>query len=133
MEGLQQLNKIINQSNFSIFSIIFLNDFLGELPPIQEFSKNFLYLHQKLKELYLIKNWLQTLNVLLEVPIIKETDLATIQLWQLESLVIEYSEAIQLSDIAIKTLAFFLTKKSSLFEAISQKYRETIAKPVSIY
>ena len=132
MEGLQQLNKIINQSNFSIFSIIFLNDFLGELPPIQEFSKNFLYLHQKLKELYLIKNWLQTLNVL-EVPIIKETDLATIQLWQLESLVIEYSEAIQLSDIAIKTLAFFLTKKSSLFEAISQKYRETIAKPVSIY
>ena len=113
LEGLRAIGKYIQADK-------------DEFPSLVEFSKQFVELKQRLRELALIKQWLQSLNVEMKFPQIPEDN--DIELWQLEALVSDLTDDIELKQEAINTLAFFLLRKSSLFEAISQQYRRKLNK-----
>jgi hypothetical protein len=102
------------------------NQYKGDIPALADYVKQFAEWKQKLKELALIKQWLQSLNVEMKVPEVPDDN--GIELWQLEALVSDFSDDIELRQDAINTLAFFLLRKSSLFEAISQQYRRKLNK-----
>jgi hypothetical protein len=102
---------------------------LKDIPNIQEFATDFMQKKQRCKELSLVRLWLQAMNTSFEIPRINAED-NTITLLQLDTQITQFIQQVNLNEQDINTLIFFLSKKSSLFETISQKYKQQLKKDV---
>jgi hypothetical protein len=96
---------------------------LKEIPNIQEYSTEFKLKKQQCKELSLVRLWLLDMNTSFKIPSINAED-NTLTLLELDAQICHFRQHVNLKEEDINALIFFLSKKSSLFETISQKYKQ---------
>ena len=96
------------------------------LPDISKLEGEFQRYKQKCKDLDLIRQWLQGINIVDRTQIPKVTMDITTSLRSIEEQILQFKKQVKLDDSVITTLSFFLQHDSSLFKAISLKYRQQL-------
>ncbi len=104
------------------------------IPSITNYLQEFKHLRHDMKQLRLVRKWLESVHLDVDLPAVPPlTDELTLHL-----LSQYYNEAeTTLSRLfrdgsVIKTLGFFLSRKSSLFEALSQEHLQTLSSEVAV-
>jgi hypothetical protein len=100
---------------------------LEPIPSVHEIRREFEEVKSKLKDFVMVAKWVESMNVQMEAfPEVH--DIGGMKLPDLEVILIEFESSLDLEKEVIRTLSFFVNRKSSLFAAVSEQYRRKLNK-----